>query len=147
MTVPDIRPGLFRDFQTVEAELVEAGALWLRSPRVGHVPVRSAWPDIVRETMLGDYDASGGDKVTPEPVPLPLTRDEVAWRDLVSDWILYVPDPDDRRLVSLVTMYRARGAKTFWHKVLHAMHMKRGIGRLQQRYRKAVTAICNGVNG
>lgn len=147
MTAPDVRPGLFRDFQTVEAELVEAGALWLRSPRVGHLPIRSAWPDIVRETMLGDYDASGGDQQTPEPTPLPLTRDEVAYRDTVSSWIAFVPDAADRRLVSLVTMHRARGTPKFWHKVLRQMGMKRGLGGLQQRYRKAITAICNGVNG
>ena len=150
-------------FKSVEADLIEAAALWRASPRVGHVPLRAAWPDTVGFTVLGDYDAGGGDRIVAEPARRALSRDEVAFRDRVGEWLGLVPDPLNRRIVGMAIMARAGGQSQIPWKTI-AVHLRQELtpaairagyekgdpadvrGGLRQRYNRAITAISFAMN-
>lgn len=145
---------IFYTFEQVEAALVEAHDLWRRSPRVGHKAVRSCWPEF-REHLVGlglddAYGVADVDGVVREPRPLPLSRAEVARRDAVSAWLLFIPDDVNRRIVKLATAQLSAGmARVSWAKVrddLRDGRVKRGRGICSERYDAAINAICCALN-
>lgn len=135
-------------FDTVQDALVEAHDLWRRSPRVGHRPIKSCWPnEMLQRIDAGDLDARGGDMVAPELRPLPLSRAEVARRDEVSEWLEYVPSDLNRRIVVLAVAQLASGrSQVSWRKVQRRLRSERGRGALGDRYNKAVGAITAALN-
>jgi hypothetical protein len=136
-------------FDAVQAALVDAHDLWRRSPRVGHRPLKSCWPnEMVQRIDGGDHDARGGDMVAPAPRPLPLSRAEVARRDAVSAWVAaYVPGDVNRRVVWLATAQMAGGrASVSWVMVQRRVRLERGRGALARRYERAIGAIVAALN-
>ena len=137
-------------FADVRDRLVEGVSLWARSPGGGGWPFATdgPWQLIVRETRLGDYDARGGDGDGDDrPRRRSLTIAEVEQRDRVSEWLAFVPEPSDRRLVVVAVTWLARGRKNVhWDKVMRQLGIKRGKGRLRQRYDRAIQAICECLN-
>lgn len=133
------------DFATVEDRLVEAVLTCWRTPdrERGWQRLRSAWPEISRDPLLGDYDARGGDG-TSSDVPMRLasqTREEVAEMEEAFDW-LAVLDADDRKLVGLAVAQLAAGKREIsWVKMLRRMGLERGADGLRMRYGRALAAI------
>ena len=139
-------------FEAVQEALVEAVGLWRRSPGSGASPFATdgPWQWMVREGAKGDYDARGGfDTSSDVPLrPLPLTRDEVAKRDAVSEWLGFVGAAQDRKLVVMATEYLARGRQRVpWRTIKHRMGIKFGEGGLKKRYDKSLFAIAAALNG
>lgn len=141
------KTSLIYDYHAVEAELVEAAALWHRSPRVGPAPLRSAWP---RDTIDLYADAWGRSMMEPggaAPAPLPLTRGEVAARDAVSEWLMLVEDETSRRVLALAVSAKAAGAaRVPWSRIMRAMGQARGREGIKKRYERGIDAICRGLN-
>lgn len=139
-------------FAAVRDALVETVVLWRRSPGDGVWPFASdgPWHLMVREIAKGDYDARGGDGTSSDVTlrPLPLTREEVAVRDRRSAWLLHIPAADDRRLVIAVCGALASGyTRPPWAKLKRRFGIRLGQGGLERRYSKAITAICECLNG
>lgn len=138
-------------FDLVREKLVEAVALWRRSPGNGPSPFAGdgPWNLMLREDAAGDYDARGGFDVSSDVAvrPLPLNATEVAQRDAVSEWMAFIPAAADRRLVVLVCGYYARGYKQVpWQRVMRRCGMVRGQHGLRKRFERAVGAIAKGLN-
>lgn len=138
-------------FDLVRDALVETVLLWRRSPGMGASPFATdgPWQLMTRSDRAGDYDARGGldQRVEVEPRPLPLSCEEVARRDRVSEWLGLVEKPEDRRLVVLACGWLARGRSTVpWSQVKRAMGIKRGEGALRYRFDKAISAISISLN-
>lgn len=142
-------------FDTVQDALIEAHELWRRSPRVGHRPLKSCWPnEMLQRIDAGDIDARGGDMVAPELRPLPLSRAEVARRDAVSEWLRHIPVEVNRRVVVYACAQLASGySRVSWAKVLHdirkaggASALGDGRGILSRRYERAIGAIVVALN-
>lgn len=133
------------DFALVEDRLVEAVLTCWRTPdrERGWQQLRSAWPEIMRDPLLGDYDARGGDASSSD-VPLrqaAQTRDEVAAMEEAFDW-LSVLNADDRKLVGLAIAQLAAGKREIsWVKMLRRMGLERGADGLRMRYGRALAAI------
>jgi len=134
------------DAATVEDRLVEAVLTCWRTPdrERGWHQLRSAWPEISRDPLLGDYDARGGDG-TSSDVPMRLasqTREEVAEMEEAFDW-LAVLDPDDRKLVGLAVAQLAAGKREIsWVRMLRRMGLQHGADGLRKRYGRAIATIC-----
>ena len=139
---------MFWTFALVETALIEAHDLWRRSPRAGHRPLKSCWPnEMLQRIDGGDHDARGGDMVAPEPRALPLSRDEVAQRDAVSEWLGFIPGAMNRRIVVLAVGQLASGrTQVSWRRVQRRLRVERGRGVCSERYNAAVHAICTGLN-
>jgi len=138
-------------FDLVRGQLVEAMRLWHRSPGGGRWPFASdgPWHLMTREQMAGDYDARGGFDGSSDVRlrPLPLTREEVARRDAVSEWLRFVPAARDRTLLVLCCHYYARGHRCLpWSRIRRRMMVKRGEGGLRKRFERAVFAIAKALN-
>jgi hypothetical protein len=143
-----IEAPVFWTFDMVEAALIEAHDLWRRSPRAGHAPLKSCWPnEMLQRIDGGDHDGRGGDMIAPEPRPLPLSRAEVAQRDRVSEWLGLIPGEINRRIVVLAVAQLASGrSQVSWRKVQRRLRIERGRGALARRYDRALGAICAGLN-
>jgi hypothetical protein len=139
---------VFWSFAMVQTALIEAHDLWRRTPRVGHRPLKSCWPnEMLQRIDGGDHDARGGDMVAPEPRPLPLSRDEVAQRDTVSEWLMFIPGEMNRRIVVLAVAQLAAGrSQVSWRRVQRRLRVERGRGALSRRYDRAIGAICATLN-
>jgi hypothetical protein len=139
---------IFWSFAMVQAALIEAHDLWRRTPRVGHRPLKSCWPnEMLQRIDGGDHDARGGDMVAPEPRPLPLSRDEVAHRDTVSEWLTFIPGELNRKIVVLATAKLASGRTEIpWMWVQRQLRIGRGRGAVARRYDRAIAAICAALN-
>lgn len=149
MALMDIDAVEWWTFELVREALVEATALWRRSPRAGHAPMRSCWPV---DLMIGeqwDYDARGGldSAVEVAPRPLPLSRAEVDQRDRVTEWMMLVPAATDRRLLAACLAFHAQGyIQLPWAKIMRVMGVTRGKDGLAKRYRAALRSIAEGLN-
>ena len=128
----------------LEDRLVEALRIcWRDTDRArGWQHVKSAWPEIMREAALGDY-------VEPAVAirPAALTRQDVTEMEEAFGWLDAVA-PADRKLIGLAINQLARGKREIsWIAILPAMGLPRGAEGLRMRYGRAMTAICNAVNG
>lgn len=137
-------------FDDVESEMVGAIMLWRRSPGGGRWPFAgdAPWHLMQRDLAAGDYDARGGDLSSSEtPLPLtPLTRAEVARRDIVSEWIGRVAERD-RALIIHATAWLARGRSRIpWRRIKHDLAIRFGEGGLARRYERALAGLCQGIN-
>lgn len=151
MALMDIDAVEWWTFDLVREALVETIVLWRRSPGQGRWPFASdgPWHLMSREAEKGDYDARGGLDVSTEPAlrPLPLSRDEVARRDAVSEWLMMVPAAADRRLLGICLNFHARGYEQLpWARVMRVFGVSRGKDGLQKRYRSALRAIAERLN-
>lgn len=138
-------------FEDVEDRLVEAlRTCWRHADRErGWQQLRSAWPEISRDVLAGDYDARGGDGTSSDVVirPAAMTRQDVAEMEEAFGWLDGI-DTADRKLVGLAINQLARGKREVaWVKLLPMMDLKRGADGLRMRYGRTITAICNRVNG
>lgn len=138
-------------FDLVREALVDAMRLWHRSPGEGRWPFASdgPWHLMTRDLHAGDYDARGGFDGSSDVAlhPLPLTREEVARRDAISEWLQFVPATDDRILVSLCCHYYARGYRQLpWGKIKRRMKVERGKGGLRKRFERAIGVIATDLN-
>lgn len=143
--------GTWWTFDAVRDALVDAAALWARSPGGGHWPFASdgPWHLMTRERAAGDYDARGGEGVSSDvPIrPLPLSRDEVARRDGVSEWLRAIDKPEDRRLVALACGYLARGhGRVPWGQIKRKLGVAFGKDGLRRRFERAVSQIAKALN-
>lgn len=138
-------------FSEVEDRLVEAMLTCWRTPdrERGWQRLRSAWPEISRDALAGDYDARGGDGRSSD-VPLKLasqTREEVAEMEEAFGWLNAI-DPADRKLVGLAIAQLAAGKREVsWVKLLGRMGLDRGADGLRKRYGRALHAICVAQSG
>jgi hypothetical protein len=132
----------------VEARLIEAlRVLWRLGDReAGWLRVKAFWPDIVRETHVGDHDARGGDMVAPALRPLPATRRDVVRMEESMEWVLAVK-PEDRRLIGLAIGALARGAGAVpWMALRRPMGVKLGAHGLRKRYGRAMRLVVQAAN-
>ena len=132
----------------VEERLVEAMLTCWRNPdrERGWMRQRSAWPEITRDVLAGDYDDRGGDLASATLKPASLTRLEVAEMEEAFGWV-EVLAPDDRKLVGLVLTRLARGAREVpWRRLLGEMGLSRGVDGLRKRYGRAMTKVCGRAN-
>lgn len=139
-------------FDLVREAMVEAMALWSRSPGGGAYPFAkdAPWNLMSREDRLGDYDARGTDGASSDvPLhPLPLTRAEVADRDLVSEWPQLIEREADRVLVNCAHWYLAQGeSRVPWKRIRIELGLPIGEGGLARRYSRALFAVCRSLNG
>lgn len=138
-------------FALVRDALADAMALWRRSPGEARTPYASdgPWHLMLREMEAGDYDARGGFETSSDVVlrPLPLGREEVAYRDRVSEWLVHVTKPEDRRLLAIACGYYAAGYQQVpWRKIKHALAIPRGEAGLRKRFERAIAAIAGALN-
>jgi hypothetical protein len=138
-------------FDLVREALTVASGLWWRTPGEARraFATDGPWHLMQRELAAGDYDARGGfDQSSDEALrPLPLGREEVAFRDRVSEWLGLIEQPDDRVLVILAAGYYARGYRQVpWRKVKHRLRVPRGEAGLRKRFERAVRAVAEALN-
>ncbi len=138
-------------FEDVEDRLVEAVRTCQRYPdrERGWQRIRSAWPEISRDLLAGDYDARGGDGSSSDVAlrSAAMTRQDVAEMEEAFGWLDAI-DPVDRKLIGLAIGHLARGRREVpWLKLLPAMGLAMGSEGLRMRYGRAITAICTAVNG
>lgn len=136
-------------FAEVEERLVETVRLWWRSPGGGRSPFAGDGPwhlvsasnsTAARAERYRDAKELGED-VNPRPRPLPLTRDQIAERDAVSEWLSFVPERD-RQLVKLVLIERAMGRRTVrWSAIRAELNEEISPKGLDWRYSKAIHSI------
>lgn len=151
MALMDIEAVEWWTFDLVREALIEATVLWRRSPGEGRWPFASdgPWHMMTREVSKGDYDARGGLDVANEVTvrPLPLSREEVDRRDMVSEWMMLVPAAADRRLLAVCLTFHAQGYTQLpWAKIMRWMGVSRGKDGIAKRYRGALRAIAEGLN-
>lgn len=139
-------------FDEVEGRLIEAVRVAWRQPdrEAGWLHVKSAWPDIVREHCLGDYDARGylGNSSDVPLRPASLTRAEVLAMEEAFGWLVGVDlDAEDRRIIGMAISEKAAGRKKVpWRSLLSRLGRARGAGGLKMRYRRGLSKICQGAN-
>ena len=146
--------GIFHDFQSIVAELVECAELWHRTPGAGSGPwaTDGPWRQMQQNSYWFNYDAGTGKPEEQEetrPPRLPLSVAEVARRDRVSEWLRFVSLPANRKLVVLVVVQLARGEhedRIEWSRLLKPLGQARGAGGLRQRWETAIHQICVAVN-
>lgn len=133
-------------FTDVEDRLVEAMlTCWRHADRErGWQQLRSAWPDISRDVLAGDYDARGGLDAGDQPTlkPASLTRREVAEMEEAFGWLDAV-DPADRKVIGLAVAQLASGKREIsWTRMMPRLGLERGADGLRMRYGRAIAAIC-----
>ena len=138
-------------FDLVREAMVEAMALWRRTPGGGCYPFAkdAPWNLMTREDRAGDYDARGTDGASSDvPLrPLPLTRAEVADRDRVSEWLQFIDREGDRVLVNCAHWYLAQGeSRVPWKRIRLELGLPIGEGGLARRYSRALFAVCKRLN-
>lgn len=144
---PNGSSGACWTFDLVEACLVEAMRLWWRSPdreRGWHL-IRSCWPEI-RQDSAEEAAIAALHAEEAKLRPLPLTRDQLAERDAISEWLALVPERD-RRIVGLALGQLAAGRKAVsWTRIRRRLSAEIGTRGLGQRYRRAIAGIAGGLN-
>ncbi|KEZ00602.1 hypothetical protein AI27_17930 [Sphingomonas sp. BHC-A] len=144
MTVPVVEGSQFWKFDDVEARLVEAMEFQRRLPGGGGWPFASdgPWHLIVKDW----WDWSAHEE---RPLPtVPLTNAQIARMNEALGWVLLVPSSEDRRLIAMAVRNLATGRKSVpWTKLLKPMGVKHGAHGLRKRYSRAITCICNALNG
>lgn len=138
-------------FDVVQDRLVEAMVTcWRQSDRErAWLHVRSAWPEIARETSAGDYDARGGDASSSQVSlrPASLTRVDIAEMEQAFTWVKNLPE-DDRKVLALAITQLASGKREIgWRQIMTKMGVARGADGIRMRYRRAIAAICDAQNG
>lgn len=139
-------------FDEVEGRLIEAVRVAWRQPdrEAGWLHVKSAWPDIVREHCLGDYDARGylGNSSDVPLRPASLTRAEVLAMEEAFGWLVGVDlDAEDRRIIGMALGALAAGRKRVpWAQLLARLGRKRGRDGIRKRYTRGLAKICNAAN-
>ncbi len=144
-------PGLWTWMEVRDA-LVDAAAFWRRSPGGGTSPFANdgPWQLMERESRRGDWDARGVDGTSSDvPLrPLPLSPEQVGRRDAASEWLALIEEPADRRIVVIAVGYLASGrARVPWRRIKRRLGVPLGEGGLQRRYERAITEICEALNG
>ncbi|HEU0045093.1 hypothetical protein [Sphingomonas sp.] len=132
----------------VEERLVEAMlTCWRHADRErGWQRLRSAWPEITRDVLAGDYDDRGGDMASAVLRPASLTRREVGEMEEAFGWV-EVLAPIDRKLVGLAVSELARGQRQVrWALVMRQMGLSRGRDGLRMRYGRAMARVCQRAN-
>jgi hypothetical protein len=141
-------PGRVKSFWTfddVETRLAEAMRLWWQAPdrERGWQHVKAMWPEIQRHGWRVDVDGEFDERpAIEEPRPLPLTRDQVAEMIEASEWLAHAPERD-RKLVAIVLVYHAKGAREVpWKRIWERLGRgKPGPDGLRKRYSRAIAAI------
>ncbi|MBM3927381.1 MAG: hypothetical protein FJ335_02835 [Sphingomonadales bacterium] len=137
-------------FDQVEERLIEAMLVCWRSPdrERGWLRVRSLWPEVMRETSAGDYDARGGEGTSSDVAlrPAALTRREVADMEEAFGWLSAVQGAD-RKIIGLAITALARGDKQVpWSRLLRPMGLTRGTDGLRKRYTRAMSRVTQAAN-
>lgn len=143
MVLEEDHRGSFMSFDDVEARLVEAVRLWRRMPGGGRWPFAGdgPWQLVTREVYGPDVDKDAPVRERPP------TRAEIAAMEEASEWLLLVPEAD-RRLVALAIGRLARGEKRVaWAKLKAAMGVRHGADGLRMRYSRAISRVCEVLNG
>lgn len=140
-----------RDGGEVEVALIECAHLWRRSPGGGRWPFAGDGPWHLVRADPGDYDARGGD-MTGEPSVgrVPLSREEMARRDLVSGWYAVIAADADGALVRDAVAQLAGGASRVAWRALTRTHRNRhggaiGADGLARRYERALDRVARAV--
>lgn len=139
------------DSDEVEARLIEAERVW----QWGAGAVRGYATDgpwhLYRPDFADRYDphGEGAGRVIAQAVRMPRPdRDMIDRATVAGEWLLHVPDPADRKLVVLAIGHLARGRRVVpWGSLLRAMGVARGKMGLIRRYRRAIAAIVDALNG
>lgn len=144
-------PPMFMSFDEVQDRLVEAMLTCWRYPdrERGWQRLRSAWPEITRDVLTGDYDARGGDGSSSDVAlkAASQTRAEIGEMEEAFGWLDAIA-PADRKLVGLAVRELARGKRAVpWSQLLADMGLSRGSDGLRMRYGRAINAICLALNG
>lgn len=137
-------------YAEVEERLIEAMALWRRSPdrERAWLHVKAMWPEITREWAAGDYDARGylGNSSDVPLRPLPLVRAEVARMEEAGAWVGRYVGERDRKLVVMVLGYKASDIRPPWLEIKRRMGIPFGAAGLTRRYERAVAVIVKGLD-
>lgn len=138
-------------FSLVRDALADAMSLWRRSPGDGRSPFATdgPWQLMLRELSAGDYDGRGGFETSSDQDlrPLPLGRSEVAFRDRVSEWLVHVAKPEDRKLIAVACRFYAAGYQQVpWRRIKHQLAIPRGEAGLRKRFERGIAAIAGALN-
>lgn len=137
-------------YDLVEERLVEAAALWRRSPGDGKWPFAAdaPWHQMKRINETKDgflfHDARGCDLTSSDvPLrPLPPTREEIGRRDEASAWLeRYLDREIDRRVIALALDAKAYGHRPDWAWIMRRVGIERGRDGVRMRYERAVGRI------
>lgn len=145
MTVPAMEGSRFWSFADVEGRLVEAMRMWWHVEGAGWSFASDGPWHLIRDDRTWDWD---NDKWADAPMPkLPLSHEQVRRRDEATAWLRHAPERD-RRLVVLGVRALAAGRKRVpFRALLRPMGQRTGAEGLRKRYSRAVTCICNALNG
>jgi hypothetical protein len=144
------RGGRVIGWRDVEERMVEAMGFWWRSHdnearfslggRISSI-WRQAFTDKLALIEQLDMEPS-------PPMALPLSRGDMRRMEEAAEWMRYVPE-GDRRLVVTVLVKLASGHKTVpWLTIWKALGRgKPGPDGLRSRYSRALTCVCNALNG
>jgi hypothetical protein len=139
----------FWTWQAVQDRMAEAMRHWWRSPDADARfslggRISSVWRQCV-DDQLALIERHGVESEAPRP--LPLSRADMARMVEASEWLAYVRE-EDRRLVTMVLVYLARGeTKVPWLKLKRRLGVEYGADGLRKRYSRAITAVANVLNG
>lgn len=130
-------------WEMVERALVDACALWMRSPGGGRWPFAADGPWHLVTRRVQDGDAVDDVDLR----PLPLTKAEVEQRDRVSAWVEVVTNDFDRRV-----LWAAIRSLAGSHEAVPWTRLRRHLGTtvttdgLRKRYSRSITTICTMLN-
>lgn len=129
--------------EDVEAALVEATAIYRRHQLRGGSPFAKDGPWHLFRHEAGEhgaYDATRLPRVPP-------SREELARMRIVLEWLMLVPEDDDRRLIVKALMALAQGdARVPWSRLVEDRRRWRTGDGLRMRYDRALSALCVRVN-
>lgn len=157
-----LRDDGFWTFDAVEERLIEAVALWRRSPGGGRWPFAgdAPWQLMTRKTRIeaGDFrgremqlrmqaeDAEEAKRWEGRDRFGPLSRDDVARRDEASEWLGYV-EPASRRVVILALVQLEAGRTNVdWLRIKRALGAEIESKGIYRRYTRAIAAIARRLN-
>lgn len=145
MMVPAMEGSQFWAFADVEERLVEAMRLWWHVEGAGW-PFASDGPwHLIATDKTWDWDL---DRRPDVRVPkLPLTREQMMRRDEATGWLRHAPDRDRRLVVLGVTALAAGRKRVPFRALLRPMGLRTGADGLRKRYSRAISAICERLNG
>lgn len=132
-------------FDLVEARLVEAWGYLLRLPdrEIGWHRLKASWPDVRRHTAFGDY----GDMEPDAKPKLPgLRTAEVDRMEEALGWVEWVAE-QHRPLIGVVLGMLQRADRPDWDWISGKVDGDPGSDACRKRYSRAVTRICERLNG